>query len=64
MNDANPGKLNDKDKMLLVVGTKAMAVLLIICILVQETVDVTHEQNGDTVKVNGSREIVGRLYTS
>ena len=50
------GKLNDKDKMLLVVGTKAMGGPIDFMYI--GPMDVTHEQNGDTVKVNGS------LYTS
>jgi hypothetical protein len=50
------GKLNDKDKMLLVVGTTAMGGPIDFMYI--GPMDVTHEQNDDTVKVNGS------LYTS
>ena len=50
------GKLNDKDKMLLVVGTTAMGGPIDFMYI--GPMDVTYEQNDDTVKVNGS------LYTS
>jgi hypothetical protein len=50
------GKLNDKDKMLLVIGTKAMGGPIDFMYI--GPMEVTHEQNGDTVAVNGS------LYTS
>ena len=50
------GKLNDKDKMLLVVGTTAMGGPIDFMYI--GPMDVTHEQNDDTVKVNGS------LYTA
>lgn len=50
------GKLNDKDKMLLVVGTKAMGGPIDYMYI--GPMDVSHSQEGDTVKVNG------RLYTS
>jgi len=50
------GKLNDKDKMLLVVGTTAMGGPIDFMYI--GPMDVTHEQNDDTVTVNGS------LYTS
>lgn len=46
------GKLNDKDKMLLVVGTTAMGGPIDYMYI--GPMDVTHEQNEDTVKVNGS----------
>jgi len=50
------GKLNDKDKMLLVVGTKAMGGPIDYMYI--GPMDVSHEQKDNTVKVNGS------LYTS
>ena len=50
------GKLNDKDKMLLVVGTTAMGGPIDFMYI--GPMDVTYEQNDDTVKVDGS------LYTS
>ena len=50
------GKLNDKDKMLLVVGTKAMGGPIDYMYI--GPMEVTYEQNNDTVKINGS------LYTS
>jgi len=46
------GKLNDKDKMLLVVGTTAMGGPIDFMYI--GPMDVTHEQEDDTVKVNGS----------
>ncbi len=50
------GKLNDKDKLLLVVGTKAMGGPIDYMYI--GPMEVSHTQEGDAVKVNGS------LYTS
>ena len=50
------GKLNDKDKMLLVVGTEAMGGPIDYMYI--GPMEVSYEQDGDTVKINGS------LYTS